>query len=107
MSSSSKAPQRSLSRDTLILATRLLDPEIRAVGGRSALLMIWPELGRFSVFDDVRLSYQLAADTVGGLFLPAGEAWRAALAADPGLPLWTRRIPSGRTGHLRGRAGGV
>lgn len=76
------------SRDTLILATRLLDPEIRAVGGRSALLMTWPELERFSVFDDVRLSYQLAADTVGGLFLPAGEAWRAALAADPAVSLY-------------------
>ena len=77
-----------LSRDTLILATRLLDAEIRAAGGRSAVLMVWPELERFSVFDDVRLSYQLAADTVGGVFLPAGEAWRTALAVDPGLSLY-------------------
>ena len=43
-----------LSRDTLVLATRLLDPYIKAPGGRSALLMVWPESARFEFFDDVR-----------------------------------------------------
>jgi hypothetical protein len=76
------------SRDTLILAARLLDPDIRAAGARSAMLMVWPELSRFTVFDDVRESYRLAAEEVGGLFLPAGEAWRAAWAADPALALY-------------------
>ena len=78
----------SLSRDTLILATRLLAEEIEAVGARSALLMVWPESSRFDVFDDVRDSYQAAAADVGGLFLPAGEAWRTAWAVDPQLPLY-------------------
>ena len=77
-----------LSRDTLILATRLLAAEIRAVGARTALLMVWPESSRFAVFDDVRDSYRAAADDVGGLFLPAGEAWRTAWVADPQLPLY-------------------
>jgi len=77
-----------LSRDTLILATRLLDPYIRAAGGRSALLMVWPESSRFEFFDEVRVSYQLAAQEVNGLFLPAGEAWLAAWAVDPQLPLY-------------------
>jgi hypothetical protein len=31
-----------LSRDTLIQAARMLDPLIRAAGGRGALLMVWP-----------------------------------------------------------------
>ena len=47
-----------LSRDTLLLATRLLATEIRAVGARTALLMVWPESSRFAVFDDVRDSYR-------------------------------------------------
>ena len=77
-----------LSRDTLLLATRLLATEIRAVGARTALLMVWPESSRFPVFDDVRDSYRAAAADVAGLFLPAGEAWRTAWAADPQLPLY-------------------
>jgi hypothetical protein len=78
----------SLSRDTLLLATRLLAAEIRAVGARTALLMVWPESSRFAVFHDVRESYRAAADDVGGLFFPAGEAWRTAWASDPQLQLY-------------------
>jgi hypothetical protein len=77
-----------LSRDTLLIATRLLNTQIEAVGGRSALLMVWPESSRFAVFDDVRDSYRAAAAAVGGLFLPAGEAWRTAWTSDPQLPLY-------------------
>jgi hypothetical protein len=77
-----------LSRDTLILATRRLDSQIRAAGARSALLMVWPESSRFGVFDEVRDSYRIAAEDVDGLFLPAGEAWRAAWATDPQLQLY-------------------
>jgi hypothetical protein len=73
------------SRDTLIIATRILDSAIRAAGGRTALLMVWPESSRFTVFDDVRDSYLAAAQDVGGLFLPAGEAWRTAWSEDPSL----------------------
>lgn len=77
-----------LGRDTLILATRKLDPDIRAAGGRSAQMMTWPDSGRQNDFDAVRLSSQAAAEAVGGLFVPVGEAWRAALAADPSVPLY-------------------
>jgi hypothetical protein len=78
----------SLSRDTLILATRRLAAAIEAVGARTALFMVWPESSRFAVFDDVRDSYRAAAAEVGGLLLPAGEAWRAAWDTDPQLPLY-------------------
>ncbi|MBA3761153.1 MAG: hypothetical protein H0X07_11550, partial [Gemmatimonadales bacterium] len=77
-----------LSRDTLVLATRLLDPYIKAAGGRSALLMVWPESTRFEFFDDVRASYQLSAQEVQGLFLPAGEAWLGAWSEDSQLQLY-------------------
>jgi hypothetical protein len=77
-----------VNRDTLVLATRSLDQEIRAVGARTALYMVWPERERLNVFDAVRDAYQLAAREVNGMFLPAGEAWRAAWAVDPGLALY-------------------
>jgi hypothetical protein len=83
--SSSSLP---LNRDTLIHATVLFDPLIRAVGAIPALYMVWPEHERRHVFDAVRDSYKAAADTVHGQFWPAGEAWRAAWAADSTVQLY-------------------
>jgi hypothetical protein len=77
-----------LHRDTLILATRLLEPDIRRAGARSAQLMVWPAVQNIAVFDRVLLSCREAAKAVGGLCLPAGEAWRAAWAVDASLLLY-------------------
>jgi hypothetical protein len=77
-----------ISRDTLILGTQLLSSDIRAVGARPAELMVWPTEDNPAAFDAVRDSYQQAALAVDGLFLPAGEAWRAAWAVDPTLSLY-------------------
>jgi hypothetical protein len=77
-----------ISRDTLIVGTKLLDALIQAAGARTAELMVWPDKGNIGAFDQVRDSYQAAAQAVNGLFLPAGEAWRAAWAVDPSLPLY-------------------
>ncbi|HKJ03311.1 MAG TPA: hypothetical protein VJ997_12680, partial [Longimicrobiales bacterium] len=41
-----------------------------------AFLMVWPELQRAGVFDAVRDNYRAAAERAGGIFIPAGEAWR-------------------------------
>lgn len=77
-----------LYRDTLILATKWLQPYIRAAGARSAQLMVWPSATKRASFDEVRRSSQLAAKSVGGIFLPAGEAWRAAWSAGPRIALY-------------------
>jgi hypothetical protein len=77
-----------LYRDTLILATKWLQPYIKAAGARSAQLMVWPAATKRASFDDVRRSTQLAAKAVGGVFLPAGEAWRAAWSAGPRIALY-------------------
>jgi hypothetical protein len=77
-----------LGRDTLILATKLLDPDVRAAGGRIAQLMAWPAAPNRGVFDGVLQSCLDAARVVDGLCFPAGEAWRAAWAIDPALPLY-------------------
>jgi hypothetical protein len=68
--------------------TRTFNTTIRAAGGRPALYMVWPETARLDVFDDVRRSYSNAAMAVDGMFLPAGESWRAAWAIDPELALY-------------------
>jgi len=69
--------------------TGRFDAPIRASGARPALYMVWPELERFGYFDAVRLSYRNAALDVDGMFIPAGEAWRAAWAVDPRLPFYS------------------
>jgi hypothetical protein len=51
---------------------------VRAAGGVPALYAVWPEKARSGVFADVSESYRLAAADVGGLFVPAGDAWLAA-----------------------------
>jgi hypothetical protein len=76
------------SRDLLIQGTQRLNEHIQANGARPALYMVWPDKSRYSFFEDVRLSYKLAADTVRGIFFPAGEAWLAAWGENPQLALY-------------------
>lgn len=78
----------SINRDSLILWTKMFDPYIKAAGARAALLMVWPSSDRAAFFDDVRISYQQAAQAVNGMFMPAGQAWLAAWANDPSLQLY-------------------
>jgi hypothetical protein len=61
---------------------------IREAGGTPALLMVWPEDSRREAFDAVSESYRSAAAAVDGLFIPAGDAWRAAWERDPDLALY-------------------
>ncbi|MDQ2669263.1 MAG: hypothetical protein M3Y31_01385, partial [Gemmatimonadota bacterium] len=66
---------------------------IEKAGARAALYMVWPDSAwsrsRFMEdFDRVRDSYALAAHDIGGLFIPAGEAWRSVRARDATLPLF-------------------
>ena len=73
-----------LRRDAALFAR-----DIRAAGARPALYMVWPSRSRASDFDGVSFSYRMAARDVGGLLLPAGEAWRAAWARNPKAELYS------------------
>lgn len=75
------------SRRDLVAWTRRFAAVIRAVGARPALYAVWPSEAREADFPRVAESYRIAADRVGGLLLPAGEAWRAAWRIDPDLEL--------------------
>ena len=79
---------RGVCRDTLILAAKLLAPQIKAVGATPALLMTWTTQFDKSWFDDVRISFEAAASASDGVFMPAGEAWLAAWRSDASLPLY-------------------
>ena len=61
---------------------------IRAVGGRPAMYMIWPEAGRIDEFENVRLSYLHAAQDINGVFMGSGDAWREAWKQDPSLKFY-------------------
>jgi hypothetical protein len=67
--------------------TARFDTVIRASGGRTALYMVWPESNRLDAFDAVSRSYARAAEDVGGMLLPVGEAWRGAWRRDSEVPL--------------------
>jgi hypothetical protein len=62
-------------------------PKIRKAGARPAMYMVWPTPDRIDYFDDVREAYSLAASDIRGMFIPAGEAFRAAWRRDPKAPL--------------------
>src|SRR5690349_5572514 len=47
-------------RDSLVLWTKLFNSQIRAVGAKPAVLMVWPIIGVGPPFDDVRISFQMA-----------------------------------------------
>jgi hypothetical protein len=79
---------KGICRDSLILWTKLFDPLIRKIGAKPALFMTWPASNQTGIFDDVRISFQQAAAAVNGVFLPAGEAWRAALRVDANLDVY-------------------
>jgi hypothetical protein len=68
--------------------TARFDAAIRAAGARTALYMVWPESNRRDAFDAVSRSYTRAAQDVGGMLFPVGEAWRGAWRRDPDLPLY-------------------
>jgi hypothetical protein len=76
------------SRVLLVEYARRFDAEIRRIGARPALYMVWPTTARRSDFDGVKTSYETVAKTIDGLFLPAGEAWRRAWQLDDRLALY-------------------
>lgn len=76
------------SRVLLVDYVKRFDAEIRKTGARTALYMVWPSRTRRGDFPGVSQSYSAAAKAVGGLLLPAGDAWRAAWSIDPELALY-------------------
>jgi hypothetical protein len=76
------------SRVELRASVRAFDQAVRRAGARTALYAVWPSVARAGDFDRVSESYAIAAADVGGMLLPAGDAWRAAWRRDKHLALY-------------------
>ena len=84
-----QGPSATEGRPSLLEYAERFAVPIRAAQGVPALYMVWPASTRSFDWDGVRDSYQMAADRAGGIFLPAGEAWRAAWERDATLALYS------------------
>jgi hypothetical protein len=83
-----QGPSATEGRPSLLEYAERFAIPIRTAGAEPALYMVWPAATRSFDWDGVRDSYQMAAAQAGGLFLPAGEAWREAWQRDPSLALY-------------------
>jgi hypothetical protein len=88
-----------VNRDTLRLATKLFAEEMSRVGDATpALFSAWPSASRRQDFPGAIESYRLAAQDVGGIFLPIASAWTAAWDRQPTLQLYADGLHSSPTG---------
>ena len=76
------------SRAVLVEYAGKFAAEIRRVGARPAIYMVWPGLDRIDEWDAVTQSYAAAASAIDGVLLPGGEAIRAAYTADRSITLF-------------------
>ncbi len=83
-----QGPSATEGRPSRLEYTRRFDEKITAVGGRTALYMVWPASQRDFDFDGVCESYRVAAEQVEGMLFPVGEAWRAAWRRNENLALY-------------------
>jgi hypothetical protein len=83
-----QGPSATEGRPSLLDYTSRFNEVIEASGGQTALYMVWPASQRDFDYDGVLDSYKSAAESVGGLFFPSGEAWREAWKVDPNLILY-------------------
>jgi hypothetical protein len=75
-------------RDSLVLWAAAYAPYLRGTPAKLGLLMPWAGVTHQDLFDEVRVSFETAALGVGGVFIPAGEAWRSMLRSIPDVPLY-------------------
>jgi hypothetical protein len=77
-----------VNRDTLRLATKLFDAQVKKIGATTALFSAWPQQSRRVDFARAIESYRLAASDVSGIFLPVASAWLTAWDRDASLGLY-------------------
>lgn len=83
-----QGPSATEGRPSLLEYTPRFAGEARAVGAEIGLYMVWPAEARLFDFQGVSDSYRMAAESVGGLLFPVGEAWRAVWRRDPDFDLY-------------------
>ena len=79
---------RAIDRDTFVIAARILDEQIRKVGAKTVIYMVWPAEERLEFIDSVIASHRAVADSIHALLVPAGEAWKMAFEKDEDVGLY-------------------
>lgn len=83
-----QGPSATEGRPSLLAYAQKFARLLREHGAEPAVYMVWPSKTRFFDFDGVADSYRTAAESVSGLLLPVGDAWREAWKLDPDLALY-------------------
>lgn len=83
-----QGPSATEGRPSLLAYSEMFAEPIRDAGAVPALYMVWPAEARSFDFAGVSDSYSDAADRIGGLLFPAGEAWLAAWDIEPDVELY-------------------
>ena len=76
------------SQDELLDSTKRFARDIHEVRARVVLYGVWPPRDRAGAQPAVTAGYRRAAESVNGLFVPAGEGWSVAWTTDAKLPLY-------------------
>jgi hypothetical protein len=91
----------SYNRDSLRMATAIYDGMAKQVGAKTALFSAWPQYVNRADFPRAIESYRLAAEDVGGLFIPVASAWLKAWELDPSIDLYADGLhPSSAGAYL-------
>jgi len=83
-----QGPSATEGRPSLLEYSRRIDERVAAIGGRTALYQVWPSSARAFDYDGVCESYRRAAEQIGGVLFPAGEALRLCAQRHPEIPLY-------------------
>ena len=76
------------SRANLLQWAGVFGDMIEENGAQAIMYGVWPQYSRSFDFPNVTESYRQAANAIGALLAPAGEAWLNAWAQDSTLPLY-------------------
>jgi len=76
------------SRVLLVEYAKRFGKEAARFKTRVAMYMVWTSKSALGFMNGVKLSHETAARETGGVFLPAGEAWRIAWRRDPTLAFY-------------------
>ena len=91
----------SYNRDSLRAVAVIYDGIAKQVNAKTAWFSAWPQQQHFSTFPRAIESYRLAAEDVGGLYMPVAAAWLKAWELDPSLQLYSDGLhPSAEGAYL-------
>ena len=86
-------------RSLLLDYVRRWAAEIRRIGAKPAVYMVWPSSDRRPIdLERSSESHQMAAEENDAMLFPAGEAWQAAWRRDPTLALDTDGLHPNKAG---------